>query len=81
MFTTAMSGEDSAGQRILNKLETMERFMWKSIVKRVAIIKLTGYKRICKDNGRIKVKIGTNFAKMTNQKVRRFRDSINLVIH
>ena len=62
MIVTPNRRDDDTGQSILNFLKAIKRNCRKIVIEGVAVIKFRGYKRICKDNGRVCIKRGADLA-------------------
>ena len=62
MMVTPDRRDDDTGQSILNFLKVIKRNCRKIVMEGVTVIKFRGYKRICKDNGRVCIKRGADLA-------------------
>ena len=62
MMVTPNRRDDDAGESILNSLKAIRRYCRQIVMEGAAVIKLRGYKRICKHNGRVCIKGGAELA-------------------
>ena len=77
---TTSRGNNNTRKSILDKLEAVNGMIRKTIEKRIAVVKLGGYKSISMDNCRRTTKGGADLTKLANMKERRGTDRRDLLV-
>ena len=77
---TASRGNNNTSKSVLDKLKAMNGLIRKTIEKRIAIVKLGGYKSVSKDNSRRTIKRGADLTKLANMKERRGTDRRDVLV-